>query len=334
MSSSQSMLHTRGRDTSGTARFFAFARARHEITLRRAAGQPRPWTDDPILGTFRFTNVFRELDRTTVWIAEHVRRPLDEGDLEPWQQVLGVILARTFNRVPTLEQIFCQETMEGRPIGWAYLCPSRHHAPATGDLEAYMRALCPPPWVTGAYIVKTPDGMDKLRGALWIVDRARTNLGQARQQGFLGPALRTMEGLHGLLVQFPYLGGFTAYEIVTDLRHMAIGRDWLDVMTWAHAGPGAVRGLHRVHGRPHAGPLPARRALEEMRSLLELSRDPKYWPQQMMPIRDRTPRTALVGHMGPEWPRWEMREVEHTLCEFDKMERARLGQGRPRGVYR
>jgi hypothetical protein len=34
------------------------------------------------------------------------------------------------------------------------------------------------------------------------------------------------------------------------------------------------------------------------------------------------------------WPSWEMRDVEHTLCEFDKYERIRLGEGRTRGVYR
>jgi ppGpp synthetase/RelA/SpoT-type nucleotidyltranferase len=30
---------------------------------------------------------------------------------------------------------------------------------------------------------------------------------------------------------------------------------------------------------------------------------------------------------------FEMREVEHSLCEFDKYERTRLGQGRPRSKY-
>ena len=30
----------------------------------------------------------------------------------------------------------------------------------------------------------------------------------------------------------------------------------------------------------------------------------------------------------------EMREIEHSLCEFDKYERVRLGQGTPRGRYK
>jgi hypothetical protein len=40
---------------------------------------------------------------------------------------------------------------------------------------------------------------------------------------------------------------------------------------------------------------------------------------------------SRLEHNWPhEWPAWEMREVEHTLCEFDKYERARLGEGRPK----
>lgn len=315
----------------GTARFFAFARTRHAITLARAAGQPRPWTDDPILQQYRFTNVFREMDRTTVWIREHVRSRL-EG-LEPWQIVLGMVLARTFNRVETLEQIFCQERLVPRtdPIAWSYL-----RGEVTGaELCLYMRRHCPKPWVTGAYIVKTPDGMDKLDGALWIVEQARQRLpATVARPG----ALASMQSLHERLVTYPYLGGFTAYEIVSDLRHTAVGRDWPDIMTWAHAGPGAVRGLHRVHGRDHKKPLPQAQGLAEMRELLELSRDDGHWPQLSTffgPGRDTYVQKIEHGVPAPgEWPRWEMREVEHTLCEFDKMERVRLGQGRPRGVYR
>ena len=37
----------------------------------------------------------------------------------------------------------------------------------------------------------------------------------------------------------------------------------------------------------------------------------------------------LEGHMPP----LEMREVEHTLCEFDKYERVRNGEGKPRSIY-
>ena len=32
-------------------------------------------------------------------------------------------------------------------------------------------------------------------------------------------------------------------------------------------------------------------------------------------------------------PKLEMRDIEHSLCEFDKYERVRNGEGAPRGRY-
>jgi hypothetical protein len=49
------------------ADFWAYLREREAIRLRRAQGLPREeWTTDPIMKTYRFTNVKREHDRTTM----------------------------------------------------------------------------------------------------------------------------------------------------------------------------------------------------------------------------------------------------------------------------
>ena len=64
---------------------------------------------------------------------------------------------------------------------------------------------------------------------------------------------------------------------------------------------------------PHYVPNRRRPLYYLLRSILDRSRSSKFWPQ--------------------EWPAWEMREVEHTLCEFDKFERVRLGEGAPRQRY-
>lgn len=289
------------------ADFFDFARKRHAIYLDRAAGRPEPWTDDPILGTYRFTNVFRELDRTTEWFRVFVRDHLAE--MIPSGQLLGTILFRTFNRIETAEIIFRQFRMEGGIAAWEYMAGRM----SIEALEAYMRAHCPAPWVTGAYIVKTPDGMDKLRGALWIIEQARQRVRGTTH----GPTLMlapTLQTFHRELLTYPYLGGFTAYEIVSDLRHLPILREAPDILSWAHAGPGAVRGLNRLTGREVKRGLSQTEALREMRYLLAASNEEQFWPG--------------------DWPRWEMREVEHTLCEFDKYERVRLGEGTPRGRFR
>jgi hypothetical protein len=76
-----------------------FVRERHNIYLRRKAGKPKPWTEDPILRNHYFCNVYRELDKTTVWFRENVRDPLRHDPMV----VLATIIFRWFNFIPTGE---------------------------------------------------------------------------------------------------------------------------------------------------------------------------------------------------------------------------------------
>ena len=55
--------------------FWYWVNERHSIYLRKAAGDPRPWTKDPILQRYKFTNVFRELDMGTKWLRECIILP-------------------------------------------------------------------------------------------------------------------------------------------------------------------------------------------------------------------------------------------------------------------
>jgi hypothetical protein len=127
-------------------------------------------------------------------------------------------------------------------------------------------------------------------------------------------ANNTLESATREIAKLPMHGMFTAYEVVCDMRHQKGMLDKAgDVMTWANVGPGARRGISRIlYGevghRPSAG-----ECLEAMRELLMLSDDAERWTHR-------------------EWP-LEMREIEHSLCEWDKYERVRLGEGRPRSLY-
>src|SRR5262245_50253718 len=50
-----------------------FIQEREAIRCRRAAGAAPPWTADPTLQTWSFTNVRREDDRVTRWVATNWR---------------------------------------------------------------------------------------------------------------------------------------------------------------------------------------------------------------------------------------------------------------------
>ena len=50
--------------------YWRFAEARQRIYLARLQGATRPWTADPILARYRFTNCYRAADR----VSQHLIR--------------------------------------------------------------------------------------------------------------------------------------------------------------------------------------------------------------------------------------------------------------------
>lgn len=304
---------------------FDYMRARHEIHLKRAAGLPRSeWTDDPIFQQFRFCQVFRELDKTTVWLRENVREKVPVEHI-----LLATTVFRWFNRIKTGEAIFVQEALglqdelPGETAWDAFL-----RLKDVGYLRASILSYCSPgPYVTGSYIIKTPNGMDKLDGVLDCIEKFMTLSAFIEpkaplDQGELNRALLcephpgqvTLEMVWNWLRQFPFLGDFMAYEIVTDLRHTPLLDKAPDIYTWANPGPGAMRGLNRMMGRDLVKRLPKAHYIEEMRTLLGLSEDRELWPG--------------------DWPALEMRDIEHSLCELDKYLRVKNGEGQPRQRFR
>ena len=71
--------------------------------------------------------------------------------------------------------------------------------------------------------------------------------------------------------------------------------------------------MNRIHDRPLKSRLGDYQCNREMQDLLELSG--RYIGKHIDPL-------AV-----------DMRCIEHSLCEWDKYERVRLGQGKPRSKY-
>lgn len=337
--------------------FFQFARERHSIYLKRKAGLPAPWTSDPILHKYKFTNIFRELDATTKWFCDHVREPMRAHP----SILLATVVFRWFNKIETGEAIFEQKIFDLGDSNKAYV--PMDHLLKTGSLHLMKQSIIncrgKGPYVNGAYIIKTPDGYSKLDGVLkcieWFLEQKHmwhhTDAETMESQDWaaswdevanllLNPEVNSsLEGMWKWLKKFPFLGDFMAYEIVTDLRHTDLLCDAHDILTWANPGPGAMRGLNRLHGRPLNGKGNRTRFIEEMRELLLLSQDDLCWPRLVNGLLlssnfaiDSVEELENLN-VDQSWPTWEMRDVEHALCEFDKYERARLGEGRPKGVY-
>ena len=284
--------------------YFRTARERYNIYLRRTADEPLPlrppdyspsWTKDPIFQKYKFCNVFREHDKVTVWLRENWREPYADHPNLPF----AMALARLINWPPTLEEIgFPKRWSPKKALDVLYQRKLKGKKVYTG---AYLLGSCPKGTTRAEYLIN--DVLSPLRREL------SSFIPEVYPSGFhrshLESAWEWFRSQRGI-------GDFLAYEIVSDLRHTRYLRNALDIITWANAGPGALRGLTRLWGyqpktRQISGyAFPKKNALEAMQTLLARSQEARW-----------------KLHMPP----WEMREVEHWLCEWDKIERVRLGQG-------
>lgn len=273
--------------------FFAMQRERYEIKLRRNSGELWPWSNDLVFQQWRFTNVFREDDKTTTWFRQNIRQPLAESlkrqpsDLDRLHLVSATLIFRWFNRIST-----------GEIIKDLLLSP-------WDGVEAYRRLKDVHPVVTGAYMIKTYNGMSKLEGILLAIDNALPKLPKMVPNWG-----RSLEEAWKDLTEIDFLGGFMAHEIIQDLRYTPILERAVDIMSWGHLGPGAIRGINWVcfgtdEGYHSSSGKSQKEMLMIMTQLLEMSKDPENWPTQ--------------------WPKWEMHQVEFGLCEFSKYCRAKRG---------
>lgn len=282
------MSERRNEFESGSAtlqQFFYWINERHRIWINRNNGLPKPWTTDPVLRDFKFTNVFRELDRGTLAL-----RKMEAGQTDPALLIFNTWWYRLFN--------------------WHEHATNLGFVDSYDKLHDYMIGLHNRGGriFTAAHMVRGIGGQAKvfpylkLSKYIWDdrLDLAEIFSKVTTQQ----EAMRT--------AQLYYLmGDFTSYEVVCDLRWHVL-KHCTDALAWGNVGNGAVRGLKRLGYKP---------TVESMVALWELAK--LYLEPHVI---DHHPGVSP----DPLWPPFELREIEHSLCEFDKYMRAVSGVGRPK----
>ena len=264
-------------------RFFYWVHERTRIQERKDRGDPWPWTEDPILQEYKFTNAYRERDKTTVWFRKNIRDPLK---YKP-EVYMATVIFRWFNLIETGQTLL------------------KHNLHIDWDPEKAYDVITPQDkWITGAYMIKSPTSKNKVRGICETI----TNVWNDRERFLDKCPWDSLQKMNAWLEGYPFLGPFLAYELATDFRHTFVGFRAFDILTWANAGPGAMRGLNRIYGRELTYTSKKHDWCAEMRDLL----------------------TIAVIQQSLDF---ELREIEHSLCEFDKYERVRLKQGAPRSKY-
>jgi len=208
--------------------YWRFTANRQKAYFRRLQGQ-FPFTSDPILAEFKFTNAYRAADRTSQYLIRNIiyaEEPLTAEDT-----FFRILLFKLFNKIDTWELLVSQL---GNISFSSYRFDSYERV-LNQALERKQRIY------SAAYIMPSggPGGESrKHRTLLRLLERMMAD----NLPGKISRC-KNMQQAFSLLRAYPLLGDFLAYQFVTDLNYSELC-DFSE-SEFVAAGPGAHDGLRK-----------------------------------------------------------------------------------------
>ncbi len=209
--------------------YWRFAVERQEIFFKRAEGSPPPWTEDPILAAHKFTNAYRASDRVSQFL---IRRVIYEGDQSPQETFFRTILFKLFNKIETWELLVSKLGS----IAYREYAFERYDKILTDAMNRGNRIY------SAAYIM--PSGSTVFRTNR--KHRAHLHLLGRMMKDELPSRIaesRSMQHSFKLLLSYPMIGDFLAYQFATDLNYSTLTN--FSEMEFVMPGPGALNGIRK-----------------------------------------------------------------------------------------
>lgn len=294
--------------------FFEFIYDRQEIWHKRNVLQlSSPWTEDAIFQTYKFCNVYRELDGGTLAITHYLNQPT----ISPEQKLFNIIAYRFFNRRDTLENLFGgllnsldydfkhyeqrfdEKKMEGSIFSNAYLISSHPYNPNYRPQDKHVKILL-------------------------MLEDLKSKLPQ-----FI-LALQSHSPQDGLKIVSDYVamaGPFLAGQILLDTTYASnivdySGNDFLVV------GPGAHWGLNIIFDAK----LSKKQADEKCRHLHAIQ------AQEFAQLKEKTGKDWNdIRWQNPQYPNSPyliLHDIQNSLCEFRKYWRLKADEKAKRRYFK
>jgi hypothetical protein len=209
--------------------YWRFAAERLAIFYRRLKQAAGPWTADPILRTYRFTNAYRATDRVSQYLISEIQYHPDRSQ-DPREVFFRTLLFKIFNKIETWEIL---ESAHG-PLSWATLSLDAIDKTLSRLSERGLAIY------SAAYIMPAPAfGQQRKHSnhlkliAQMMEDRLPDRLQQAPD----------LQGVYERILNYPGLGRFLAFQYTIDLNYSSL----LDFSEedFVIAGPGALDGISK-----------------------------------------------------------------------------------------
>lgn len=209
--------------------YWRFAAERLAIFYRRLNDPVGPWTSDPILMAYRFTNVYRATDRVSQYLIKEVQYRADRSQL-PREILFRTILFKIFNKIDTWAAL----EHEHGPLSWEKVDLNEIDLTLTQLMKKGRRIY------SAAYIMPAPPfGRARKHSnhlamlARMMEDRLADRLRQSAD----------LQTVYRRLVEYPGLGRFLAFQYAIDLNYSEL-LDFNEA-DFVVAGPGALDGISK-----------------------------------------------------------------------------------------
>ncbi len=209
--------------------YWRFATERQEIFYRRIKNSNGPWTEDSILQTYKFTNAYRASDRVSQYL---IREVIYKGEQEPKEIFFRIILFKLFNKIETWELLMS----ELGDISYSNFSSEKYGKILTDAMRNKITIY------SAAYIM--PSGSStfgcnqKHRNHLKLIEMMMED----KVYELISKA-RNMATAFTVLRNYPTIGDFLAYQLVTDLNYSKLTN--FSEMEFVVPGPGAKSGIKK-----------------------------------------------------------------------------------------
>jgi alpha-glutamyl/putrescinyl thymine pyrophosphorylase clade 1 len=207
--------------------YWRFAAERQAVYLRRLSDHCGPWTTDPVLRNYRFTNVYRAADRVSQYLIREIL--YREGRSQsPIELFFRTLLFKLFNKIET----WCYLERLLGPLSWQSTDLNRISL-ALGALRSRGERV-----YSAAYIMPSPAfGHERKH------DNHLALLARMIEDGLPAQLVKalSLRAAYEMIRPYPGLGPFLAFQYVIDLNYSTM-LDF-DEADFVVAGPGALDGI-------------------------------------------------------------------------------------------
>ncbi len=224
------LVNTKLRPTPVYDLYWYFACERQDIFFNRLRGLAAPWTHDPIISKYKFTNAYRVLDRVSQFLIAEILTPDANSDVSKEDKIFRILLFKLFNKIETW-RLLDEET---RGISWARYSFQEYDRVLSAALSKGVTIY------SAAYIMasgkSTFGNQRKHQNHLRLLEQMMED--EITQRISI---CNSMAQLYDVLLSYPLIGTFLAFQFATDINYGDMTN--FSEEEFVVAGPGARDGI-------------------------------------------------------------------------------------------